>query len=194
LERVEVGGEFHMLDIPTLSNSSAEQISFRLVDVPGFGDVNTQRESVAARALENSEKIIICANAARAGSDSQIVEYLKTDALQELQMKNTGRGKLIFCATKSDQEDVDLEWAEDAEDPREVHNNTVRDNVKTMLAEKFKYGEDVPIVVGSSRKYFEIINKNNNADPSDSSATHDGYTLDTTEIPYLSRLVFSTLW
>ena len=98
IERIEVGSDFPLLRVPGFADGAV-----RLGDVPGFGDSSGFRERIAQRCLEGAQKILICSNSARAGSDKQVLEYLRKDAVKSLQMKMAGKNCIVFVATKSDQ-------------------------------------------------------------------------------------------
>lgn len=171
LEKIEVGSDFPLLRVPGFAEGKV-----RLGDVPGFGDSSGFRERIAQRCLEGAQKILICSNSVRAGSDKQVLEYLRKDAVKSLQMRNAGKNTIVFVATKSDQaklsemggrDVVDLDSDDEDEGGPEArrlaqarklrkgNNARVRGHVRDMVSSEH-FGR-IPVAVVSSERWLALM-------------------------------------
>lgn len=180
VKQMRIGSKWDLLklfpapDGPSAPASSAvpQSVEMTIVDIPGFGDENVLREEVSRRCIGGAHRIIMCAEAARAGSDDRARKFLKKDKVQELHMRNIGRDNLILVATKSDQVEVD----ELRKRYHVDHNTTVsrhpgidtgdllalnRDQIRTnyqALVRGLDF-RNVPCIVASSAEYLKLLGK-----------------------------------
>eukprot|EP00392_Amoebophrya_sp_AT5.2_P012272 g12370.t1 len=151
VKRIRIGGAF-----PTLKLGVGA--SMVLVDLPGFGDMDPVRDKVGRTYMDNAARVLACAPAERAGSDSRLLQLLQTPSVKSWHRAQSeiDRG-LAFVATKSDAvpwEELERTYtaADSPDSVIEDHVSQIRRHVRDSIR-KLNYRDDIPIYVVSALKY-----------------------------------------